>query len=82
MPRRPRRARIYKGSVEDFIRWELNPFAYLSGFERPAHSLWSDASASAFFRRHEKEIRETAEREDLMRELKQWLQDVYKPINH
>jgi len=81
MPRRPRRARIYKGSVEDFIRWELNPFAYLSGFERPAHSLWSDASASAFFRRHEKEIRETAEREGLARELDQWIKQVLELTN-
>ncbi len=81
MPRRPRRARIYKGSVEDFIRWEINPFAYLSGFERPAHSLWSDASASAFFRRHEKEIRETAEREGLARELDQWIKQVLELTN-
>jgi|GEM_PF-2853321 len=77
MPRRPRKARIYRGSVADFIKYELNPFCYLSGFERPAHFPWSDETATAFYRRHEQEIRQAAKEEDLGRELGQWLRDVY-----
>jgi len=81
MPRRPRKARIYRGSVEDFVRYELNPFCYLSGFERPAHFPWTDASATAFYRRHEQEIRQAAKEEGLGRELDQWIKQVLELTN-
>lgn len=81
MPRRPRKARIYRGSVEDFVRWELNPFAYLSGFKRADHSPWSDETATAFFQRHEQEIRQAAKEEGLGRELDQWIKQVLELTN-